>query len=63
MSTLEGYRDFNRKTHIKSEKSPIVYDDVYETRAFASIPPYFYRIVKADAGKGWLRANPGLPVL
>ena len=37
----DGYRDFNRKKHIKSEKSAIVYSDVYESRALASILPYF----------------------
>ena len=30
MSILDGYRDFNRKKYIKSEKSAIVYGDVYE---------------------------------
>ena len=41
MSILDGYRDFNRKKYIKSEKSAIVYSDVYESRALASILPYF----------------------
>ena len=40
MSILEGYRDFNRKKYIKSEKSAIVYGDVYESRTLASILPY-----------------------
>ena len=40
MSILDGYRDFNRKKYIKSEKSAIVYDDVYESRALASILPF-----------------------
>ena len=43
MSILDGCRDFNRKKYIKSEKSAIVYDDVYESRAPASILPYFKR--------------------
>ena len=30
MSILDGYIDFNRKKYIKSEKSAIVYGDVYE---------------------------------
>ena len=42
MSILDGYRDFNRKKYINSEKSAIVYGD----------------IVKAGAGKGWMRAKP-----
>ena len=41
MSILDGYRDFNRKKYIKSEKSAIVYGDMYESRALASILPYF----------------------
>ena len=41
MSTLDGYRDFNRKKYINSEKSAIVYGGVYESRALASILPYF----------------------
>ena len=41
MSIPDGYGDFNRRKYIKSEKSPIVYGDVYESRAFASILPYF----------------------
>ena len=41
MSILDGYRDFNRKKYIKSEKSAIVYGDVYESRALASILLYF----------------------
>ena len=41
MSILDGYRDFNQKKYIKSEKSAIVYCDVYESHALASILPYF----------------------
>ena len=41
MSILDGYSDFKRRKYIKSEKSAIVYGDVYESRAFASILPYF----------------------
>ena len=41
MSILDGYRNFTHKTYIKSEKSAIVYGDVYESRAPASILPYF----------------------
>ena len=41
MSILDGYGDFNRKKYIKSEKSAIVYGDVYESRTLASILPYF----------------------
>ena len=41
MSILDGYRDFNRKKYIKSEKWAIVYGDVYELRALAYILPYF----------------------
>ena len=42
MSIFDGYRDFNRKKYIKSEKSAIAYGDVYESRALiASILPYF----------------------
>ena len=41
MSILDGYKDFNRKKYIKCEKSAIVYGDVYESRALASILPYF----------------------
>ena len=41
MAILDGYRDFNRKKYIKGEKSPIVYGDVCESRALASILPYF----------------------
>ena len=63
MSILDGYRDFNRKKYIKCEKWAIVYGDVYESRALASILPYFKRIVKAGAGKGWMRAKPGFPVI
>ena len=37
MSILDGYRHFNRKKYIKSEKSAIVYGDVYESRALAPI--------------------------
>ena len=40
MFILDGYRDFNRKKCIKSEKSAVVYGDVYESRALASILPY-----------------------
>ena len=61
MSILDGYRDFNRKKYIKSEKSAIVCGDVYEPRALASILPYLKgKIVKAGAGKGWMQAKPGL---
>ena len=41
MSILDGYRDFNRKKYIKSEKSATVYGDAYESRALTSILPYF----------------------
>ena len=41
MSILDSYRNFNQKKCIKSEKSAIVYGDVYESRALASILPYF----------------------
>ena len=41
MSILVGYRGFNRKKYINSEKSAIVYDDVYESHTLASILPYF----------------------
>ena len=41
MSILEGYRDFNQKKYIKSEKLATLYGDVYESRALASIHPYF----------------------
>ena len=41
MSILDGYRDINRKKNIKSEKLAIVYGDVCELRALASILPYF----------------------
>ena len=41
MSILDGYRDFTRKPYIKSEKLAIVYSDVYESHAPASILPYF----------------------
>ena len=41
MSILEGYRDFNWKKYINSEKSAIAYGDVYESHALASILPYF----------------------
>ena len=40
MSILCGYRDFNQKKYIKSEKLAIVYGDVHESRALASILPY-----------------------
>ena len=33
MSILDGYRGFNWKKYIKSEKLAIVYGDVYESRA------------------------------
>ena len=39
MSILDLYRDFNRKKYIKSEKSAIVYGDVYEPHALASMLP------------------------
>ena len=41
MSILDGYRDFNQKKYIKSEKSAKVYGDVFESRTLASILPYF----------------------
>ena len=41
MSILDGYRDFNRKKYIKSEKFAKVYGDLYESRVLASILPYF----------------------
>ena len=41
MSIPDGYKDLNRKKYIKSEKSAIVYGDVYESRAHVSILPYF----------------------
>ena len=41
MSILHGYRDLNRKKYINSEKSAIVYGDVYESHALAAILPYF----------------------
>ena len=41
MSILDGDKDFNRKKYIKSEKSAIVYGDVHESPALASILPYF----------------------
>ena len=41
MSILDGFRDFNRRKYIKSEKSAIVYGDVYKSHALASILPYF----------------------
>ena len=41
MSILDGYRDFNRKKYINSEESAKVYGDVSESRASASILPYF----------------------
>ena len=37
MSILDGYSDFNWRKYIKSEKSAIVYGDVYEPRALAPI--------------------------
>ena len=43
MSIRDGYRDFNRKTYIKSEKLAIVYGDVYQSRGLASTLPYFKR--------------------
>ena len=41
MSILDGYRDFNRKKYINSKESANVYGDVCESRASASILPYF----------------------
>ena len=41
MSILDGYRDFNRKKYINSKESAKVYGDVCESRASASILPYF----------------------
>ena len=46
MSILDGYRDFNRKKYINSEKSAIVYGDVYELHALASILPYFKGLLR-----------------
>ena len=56
MSILDGYRDFNRKKYIKSEKSAIVDGDVYESRALASILPYCKGYLK----RAWAKAGCGL---
>ena len=36
-----GFTNSTRKKYIKSQKSAIVYGDVYETRAIVSILPNF----------------------
>ena len=40
MSILDGYKNFNRKKYIKSEKLATVYGDMYESHALASILPF-----------------------
>ena len=59
MYILDGYRDFNRKKYIKSEKLAIVYGDVYESHALASTLLHF----KGGRGQGWMRARASCAVI